>query len=54
MSILDYVADEIRKSLNLFDHRKDGNYSVYIAKVAIAAVREAKEMGLGENTATKA
>lgn len=40
MTKLEYVADEIRKSLALFNHRTDGNYSEYIAKVAIAAVKE--------------
>ncbi len=40
MTELEYVAQEVRESLHLFDHKRDGNYSVYIAKVAVAAIRE--------------
>lgn len=46
MTLVDYVAEQIRQMLVRYDNHKDGNYSAYIARTAIAATREGEKMGL--------
>lgn len=36
----EYVADAIRRRLNMFNAKHDGNYSQYIAKAALEALRD--------------
>ncbi len=45
-TVTTYVAREILEMLGRYDHHKDGPYCTYIARTAVAAVREAEKMGL--------